>query len=255
MLSTSEPTFADLAAALAKAQGSFPAIKKEHVAKVRGESKHGEPVEFSYGYADLADILDAIRKPLSENGLSIIQPIVPSDPEHVLLVTRLLHSSGQWIESAYPIDVYEKPQEMGSAITYARRYALTALLGIAAEEDDDGQTAQGSSRAARTETKRPACPQCGKTAAVIKGKEEFGGGWLCFAKKGGCGARWQAPVEVELSSVDVVTVPSREPGSDDEAPPSKTAACAHCGSVTVEPDPKAPGWLVCGDCHKGTKRG
>jgi len=257
MLSTSE-TFADLAAALAKAQGAFPAIKKEHTAKVRGESKKGDPVEYSYGYADLADILDAIRHALADNGLSIIQPICPADAEHIWLVTRLLHSSGQWIESAYPVDVYDKPQEQGSAITYARRYALTAMLGIAAEEDDDGRRAQdGERKGAAPREQRPACPKCETNESVIKGKEEFGGGWLCWKnskKRPGCGHNWQ----------DAPPTAAPKGGGEETAqevydrvgvePPSKTPACAHCGSVNVKAEPKAPGYVVCEDCGKGTKR-
>jgi hypothetical protein len=267
MLSTSE-TFADLASALSKAQGAFPAIKKDNTAQVRGESKRGEAVEYSYSYADLASILEAIRKPLAENGLSIIQPICPADPEHVWLVTRLIHSSGQWIESAYPVDVYERPQEMGSAITYARRYALTALLGIAAEEDDDGAGAQRGERKSQARSAAPGCPKCGTAESVIRGKEEFGGGWLCWKnhkKRPGCGHKWQ--------DADATGTPEpgpdkgeRQPG-EDESPyerhgidppakaPSATPACAHCGSVRVKAEPKAPGYLVCSDCGKGTKRG
>lgn len=152
---TSE-TIKELADALAKAQGAFPAIRKGKTAKVKGTSKSGKDFEYSYAYADLSDIMDAIRKALAENGLSIIQPIGKgTNGDGLVLVTRLLHSSGQWLEEDYPVDVYERPQEQGSAITYARRYAVTALLGIAAEEDDDGQAAQGGDR-------RPAEPRAKK---------------------------------------------------------------------------------------------
>lgn len=170
-----------LALALASAQGKFPAIKKSHVVKV--EIKTGGSYE--YNYADLADVLAAVRPILSAEGLAILQPIVwHSEP---LLITLLVHASGEWIESVYRLGEYDKPQEMGSAITYARRYALTSMLGIAAEDDDDGQRAQqGTSKVARGKANK-ACPACGVEGSIIKGKEEFGGGWVCWKKQGGCG--------------------------------------------------------------------
>lgn len=169
LLTTSE-NIADLAAALAKAQGAFPAVDKGKVA---------DAGTYSYAYADLADILQAVRKPLSDNGLAIIQPVVDT-PEQVVLVTRLLHASGQWIESTYPVEMYEKPQETGSALTYARRYAITALLGIAAEEDDDGAAAQKGTKRPPAAPKKSGvtappkagdkapCPKCGKPAFPSK---------------------------------------------------------------------------------------
>lgn len=210
VLTTSE-NIADLAAALAKAQGAFPSVEKGKTARVRGENKKtGSEVEYTYAYADLADILQAVRKPLSENGLAIIQPVV--NGEEVVLVTRLIHASGQWIESTYPVDMYEKPQETGSALTYARRYAVTALLGIAAEEDDDGAAAQGGTRAARGGSKpRPACPKCGHNRAVIEGKPEFGGGWLCFRKKDGCGHNWHDASEPAPAPSSPAGAPTRCP--------------------------------------------
>lgn len=135
MTHTSE-TLGELATALAKAQVEFPAVHKTRTARIKTDKG-----EYSYVYADLSDVLDAIRKPLADNGLTITQPIVLEQGATVL-VSRLLHASGQWIESTYPLPNYSRPQEMGSAITYARRYTLCALLGITAEDDDDGQTAQ-----------------------------------------------------------------------------------------------------------------
>jgi hypothetical protein len=160
-----------LAEALAQAQGNFKPIKKERTAKI--ESSKGS---YSYRYADLSDVLDAVRTPLANFGLALIQPITWHE-EHPWLVTRLVHSSGEWIESLYPLGTYDRPQEMGSAITYARRYTLTALLGIAAEEDDDGGAAQRSEstdrRAAASSArpgKLPACPTCGTNTNAMGSK-------------------------------------------------------------------------------------
>jgi len=95
---------------------------------------------FNSTYVDLADALDVVRKGLSEHGLSFIQ-LTSAGEDRVILHTRLLHVTGQWIEGTYPVTKLAKAQEMGSALTYARRYALFALVGIAGEDDDDGNVA------------------------------------------------------------------------------------------------------------------
>jgi hypothetical protein len=121
----------DLYAALAKAQA------KIENAKLNKVNPH-----FRSKYADLAAIIDATRKPLAEQGLSIIQTSEVREGSMVL-ITTLAHSSGQWIRSEYPLPV-GKPQEMGSARTYARRYEWSSITGIAADEDDDANAAQAS---------------------------------------------------------------------------------------------------------------
>ena len=119
----------ELAAALAKAQG-----------EVEGAAKTSANPHFKSKYADLAACWDACRGPLSRNGLAIVQ--MPSHEEGVATVTTILtHSSGQWIRSEVSVKP-AKPdaQGLGSAITYLRRYALMAVVGIA-PEDDDGNAA------------------------------------------------------------------------------------------------------------------
>lgn len=173
-----------LAEALAAAQSGFGHIKKERTARIA--SSKGE---YSYRYADLSDVLEAVRMPLAKNGLALLQPMTWQE-EHPWLVTRLVHASGEWIESLYPLATYDRPQEMGSAITYARRYTITALLGIAAEEDDDGGAAQRSestdrrtaSASSARSGKAPACPTCGSTKDAMPSK--FGDlPWYCKACK------------------------------------------------------------------------
>lgn len=127
-----------LAEALAKAQGAMSSPAKTKRAKI--ESQKGS---YSYTYADLADVIEATRKPLAENGLSCCQ-IISYDGQALLLTTQLQHASGEWLRSTYPLPLHQRPQDQGSAITYARRYALCALLGIAAEDDDDGAAAQAA---------------------------------------------------------------------------------------------------------------
>jgi len=99
---------------------------------------------FKSKYADLAGIRDTVTPVLSKHGLSIVQYTEISNIGFCL-VTMLLHESGQYIEGRYPLpELLEKPQAMGSAVTYARRYTLSAMCGIAAEEDDDGEAAQNA---------------------------------------------------------------------------------------------------------------
>lgn len=128
--------------ALSKAQSEIEGTKK---GKVAG---HGN---WSYKYADLATVWDAIREPITKNGLSIIQMIHGVNTDNMLCVTRITHRSGGSIESQMPILFNEDKvsnkttpiQALGSAITYTRRYSLMAMIGIA-PEDDDGEAASAT---------------------------------------------------------------------------------------------------------------
>ena len=133
-MKTSEQ-ISELAAALAAAQGAMQNAVMNRI------NPH-----FKSKYADLAAIFDAARKPLSTNGLAIVQTIGDG-----VLHTRLLHTSGQWIASEHPLPMSGRPQEIGSALTYARRYSLSALIGIAADEDDDANAANRSNGKDKTE--------------------------------------------------------------------------------------------------------
>lgn len=121
-----------LAEALAKAQGSYPEIPKTKTANVGS---------YSYKYAGLADILNGTRKALSVNHLSVTQ-LITSSEKGQFLTSRLLHSSGQWVESNYELPRGRSPQAFGSELTYARRYSLCALIGVEGDEDDDGKGAE-----------------------------------------------------------------------------------------------------------------
>lgn len=123
----------EIAAALAKAQG---AMKNATLNKVNPH--------FKSKYADLAGIRDAVMPALTANGIAVVQTLTGGVADgHVsnVVVTRLMHASGQWIESAIAIPPTPDMQKMGSAITYARRYSLSAICGIAADEDDDADAA------------------------------------------------------------------------------------------------------------------
>lgn len=129
-MQTSE-TINELAGALAKAQG-----------EITGALKDSANPFFKSKYADLASCWDACRGPLSKNGLSVVQGLDVSEG-HLYLKTRLMHSTGQWISSTTPVTPKDDtPQGMGSALTYARRYALTAMVGVA-QVDDDANAASG----------------------------------------------------------------------------------------------------------------
>jgi hypothetical protein len=118
-----------LASALAKAQSEMSGASKDKV------NPH-----FKSAYADLASVWDACRGPLSKNGLAVLQPASAQGPT-VTVRTILVHSSGEWIASDLRMTaVQATPQGIGSCITYARRYALASLVGIA-PEDDDGNAA------------------------------------------------------------------------------------------------------------------
>jgi len=97
---------------------------------------------FKSKYADLTSVWEACRKPLTDNGLSIVQTLdISGVSESQVLETILLHNSGEWISGILKLNpVKNDPQGMGSAITYARRYSLAAMVGIC-PEDDDGEGA------------------------------------------------------------------------------------------------------------------
>lgn len=133
-MKTSDKT-ESLIAALLKARAAFPPITKDKTAKV--PTKNGG--QYQYNYADLSSIIDGTKDALLANGL-LLQHGMESNG-HTVLTCRLSHVTGQWQESAYPIHEGVDAQQMGSAITYGRRYTACAMLGIVTEDDDDGAQA------------------------------------------------------------------------------------------------------------------
>jgi hypothetical protein len=119
----------ELAKALNKLQGELKTVCRDKV----------NP-NFNSKYADLSAIWDACRKPLADNGLSLVQTTDRAG-EDIVLETLLLHETGEWIKGKLPINaVKDEPQAIGSAISYARRYAMSAMLGIVSDEDDDAES-------------------------------------------------------------------------------------------------------------------
>ncbi len=130
-----------LAEALAKAQGAIKNPTKNKEVSVR--TKTGGTYKFQY--ADLTAIIDAIKKPLSDNGIGYIQVLGLAETGKYQLTTALVHGSGQWIRSVTPLLVEEGGnQQFGSALTFMKRYALAALVGVSADSDDDANMADGN---------------------------------------------------------------------------------------------------------------
>jgi hypothetical protein len=125
-------------------------------ASVSKVSKEANNPFFKSKYASLANILDTIQKPLSECGLAITQ-----FPDGNALTTLIVHAeSGEWMESSYvmPVAKQNDPQAMGSAMTYARRYALGSILNLNIDDDDDGEKAMGRQEQ-MVRAKRPLTPK------------------------------------------------------------------------------------------------
>jgi hypothetical protein len=138
---TSQPLAAinHLVTALAKAQ-----------AEMTGAAKDKTNPHFKSAYADLASVWDACRGPLSKHGLAVIQH-ASADGPLVSVETVLAHSSGQWVSSTLTMTAQQNtPQGIGSCITYARRYALSSIVGIAPEDDDGNAASQTNGRATVT---------------------------------------------------------------------------------------------------------
>lgn len=123
--------------AYARAQMSFPTIVKDRVAKIEGRGN------YTYKYANLADVQNVVNPILQENGLSFMMV-----PRGARLIGRLIHESGQFIEGDLPLvqpDSRANAQAVGSALTYAKRYLMSSMLGLVLDDfDDDGAAASGA---------------------------------------------------------------------------------------------------------------
>ena len=135
----SSESIAALAAALAKAQAELVNPEKSLVATVRSDSR--SETERSFRYAPLSSGLDIVRKTLGQHEIATVQTTAIDRPSGTVnLTTVLAHASGEWIASDWPVCAISEtatPRRMGAALTYARRYALFTLVGIAGEDDLD----------------------------------------------------------------------------------------------------------------------
>lgn len=156
MTTTEEITVpAELYAALAKFQQELPKIGADNRATVTGETKDGKKTSYSYNYANLGDLSPLVLPLLAKHGLAwTAKPTMVGNA--FVLEYRLTHSSGQSEAGIYPLPdpMRASPQQLGSAITYARRYALCAVTGIAPGKDDD-DAAASSHRPASSKPRTP----------------------------------------------------------------------------------------------------
>jgi hypothetical protein len=142
-------SIANLAGALATAQGSMTPAKMDSTNPFLKNK-----------YADLGSVIQAARQPLAVNGLSFTQSPTITENQ-VTVTTMLMHKSGEWIESSItlPLDGSKGlslAQSMGAIITYLRRYSLSAIMGIYADEDTDGNEKPGQKSASQSGNKVPA---------------------------------------------------------------------------------------------------
>src|ERR1700688_1573360 len=135
----SSETIGTIAAALAKAQDELINPEKSLVATIRPDGPGA--AERSFRYAPLSSGLDIVRKTLSQYEIATVQTTAIDQAAGVVnLTTTLAHASGEWIASDWPVCAISEtatPHRMGAALTYARRYALFTLVGIAGEDDLD----------------------------------------------------------------------------------------------------------------------
>jgi len=137
---TSQET-GEIAAAMAKAQEKIENPTKHKTAKVKSDKGN-----YDYMYTDLAAGLECIRPALSGQEIAVFQVPTIDRNGNVILITRLIHSSGQWVEGDYFVcGPNLDHQKKGSALTYSRRQSLFAMVGIAgADDDDDGKAASSN---------------------------------------------------------------------------------------------------------------
>lgn len=164
-----------LAAALAKAIPAMPPLVRNQCSHFAKKDAKGHPIP---DYADLAQCHKTAAKALAEQELVVIQTVTNNTEGEMVLCTQLLHSSGEYIDSYMPIKAnVASPQAVASAITYARRTAYCAIVGLAADDDDDGagaeqaatkDAAEGSARIlALAEKSMRDAPDAGRRGEVL----------------------------------------------------------------------------------------
>lgn len=137
----------EIAGALASAQSEMDFARKDSA----------NPF-FKSSYADLASVWEVCRQVLPKNGLAVSQVLEPCEGQSIRVRTTLLHKSGQWVSGVCQLPMVKPdPQAAGSAITYARRYSLAAIVGVIADDDDaEGAMDRGEKRPKKTAPKPPA---------------------------------------------------------------------------------------------------
>ncbi len=153
----------------------YPAFIKAQAA-FQNARKDSENPAFKSKYADLASVVDAVRKPLGDNGLGYFQ-FLTSTATGICVTTRLIHVSGEEIETPLEMPVQAKTAHaLGTAASYLKRYALSSLLGVAAaDDDDDGNAASGVQlRHQEVFAQRPPKPEPIDPLLVVQSFEKLG---------------------------------------------------------------------------------
>lgn len=175
---TYEPGVGQLAAALAAVQQELPPIRKAETGKVSGTTKDGKQYSYEYSYADLAAVSAAVMPLLGKNGLAFTTWPTTVDGRLVLRY-HLVHESGERMDGEYPLPPADKAtaQQLGSAITYARRYCLCAVTGVAPDDDDDAAAADGAKAQRRAEQQAEVDQELQHAVDAVRGAWalQFGG--------------------------------------------------------------------------------
>jgi hypothetical protein len=236
----------ELVAALAKAQAEFtPALK------------NSKNPYYNSKYADLSAVIGAVRPALNKHGVVLTQDISADLERQVVIVRTGLYFGEQFleIEIEAPATGQSKKDEqsgvagtkfdvqtIGAGTLYLRRYSVAAICGLAAEDDDedDGNSLDNNNKPI---SKKVPCPNCGKDA-IIKGREEYGGGWLCYKKNGGCGAKFTTdPATITRTEEEwngsEPSLPSENISQPPVSPQTKTEAQPPTGKPEASPsDPQ-----------------
>jgi hypothetical protein len=188
-------SIAALAAALSKAQ-----------AQIEGAIKDSTNPHFKSKYADLSSVVDAIRKPLAANGLAYVQTINQAD-NAASVSTLIMHASGEWIDCgaiAVPVSKADA-QGYGSALTYARRYSLSAAFGVAPEDDDGNAAAKATPVKPKAEASVEMLAKA--TQAASNGIDAYKAFWsgLSVADRGAIGDSRHADFKAMAKEADAVT--------------------------------------------------
>ena len=138
------PALDEIGAALSAFQAEMPTVAKSHTATVKSDKG-----SYSYTYAGLADVCEAAMPLLAKHGLSFV-----TMPSQNVLTGLLLHKSGQSLTASLPI-TGSTPQQIGSSLTYMRRYLLGCMTGVVTDDDDDGRIAQSQPRAKKAAKPAP----------------------------------------------------------------------------------------------------
>lgn len=220
-----------LYAALSVVQGKLTTVDRAKTGEVKGQTKDGKQYSYDYKYADLASIADAVYPLLAANGLAFVAGPLVNGQGRFVLRWQLVHSGGAELTGDYPLPAEVKsPQALGSAITYGRRYCLSAVVGVITA-DDDGAAAQYADRQqAAREDMTPQDPE--RTEAVNRvanawqaqyGELDWAAVSKAFAEwSGGEDSRQVPPGRLRSFAAYLSALPAAEAGSD----PAETAAPA-----------------------------